>query len=232
RTALRVLCLCSLPSYEGFVPQYNYQFGETYGRTTHRLLMDPRVGRSPRSVLAPLRWQGFTEDFNGTQHSPQPSFPAPSPGYVPDARARALTSFPEVEFGPKQPTSVLEGEELMHTDPWHSHGSSELSRYPPRAAWSPTGASEGQEWRLPPIHTACRQGRWCGAGTGQAVRGVTVPAAVKGDSRLPRLDVPREIQQKVIPGYTGHIPCFSWALGTSYPRSVKEAMAVFDRQQV
>ncbi|NXJ16347.1 F166A protein, partial [Odontophorus gujanensis] len=55
-------------SYEGFIPQYNYQFGETYGKTTHRLLTDPRVRRSPRSVLAPLRRQRFIEAFSGMQH--------------------------------------------------------------------------------------------------------------------------------------------------------------------
>ncbi|XP_065593255.1 ciliary microtubule inner protein 2A [Cyrtonyx montezumae] len=208
-----------IPGYEGFVPQYNYQFGETYGKTTHRLLADPRVRGSPRSVLALLRRQRFIEDFSGMQHSPQPSFPA-HPGYVP--YTRAPTSFPEVELGPKQTAPVLEEEELMHMDPWHSHGSSKLRGCPPREAWSPMGAPEAQEWRLPPIHTACRQGR-----------GVTVPAAVKGDSQLPRLDVPREIQQKVIPDVIlmGTMAHPVLLLGTNCRRGVKEAMAEFDRQQ-
>ncbi|EOA95709.1 UPF0605 protein FAM166A, partial [Anas platyrhynchos] len=64
-----------LPSYEGFVPQYNYQFGETYGKTTYRLLTDPHVRKSPRSVLAPLCKQRFIEDFSGTQGSLQPYLP-------------------------------------------------------------------------------------------------------------------------------------------------------------
>uniref|UniRef100_A0A8B9DXU4 Family with sequence similarity 166 member A n=1 Tax=Anser cygnoides TaxID=8845 RepID=A0A8B9DXU4_ANSCY len=61
--------------YEGFVPQYNYQFGETYGKTTYRLLTDPHVRKSPRSVLAPLCKQRFIEDFSGTQCGLQPYLP-------------------------------------------------------------------------------------------------------------------------------------------------------------
>ncbi|NXR01431.1 F166A protein, partial [Sagittarius serpentarius] len=55
-------------SYEGFVPQHNYGFGETFGKSTYRLLTDPGVGKSPRSLLAPLRKQKFIEDFSGTKH--------------------------------------------------------------------------------------------------------------------------------------------------------------------
>ncbi|NXG44201.1 F166A protein, partial [Psilopogon haemacephalus] len=52
----------------GFVPQYKYRFGETYGRSTYRLLSDPEVRRSPRSLLAPLRPERFLQDFSGTEH--------------------------------------------------------------------------------------------------------------------------------------------------------------------
>ncbi|NXO31784.1 F166A protein, partial [Cisticola juncidis] len=41
-------------SYGGHVPQFTFRFGDTYGRTTHKLLLDPTVSRSPRSLLAPL----------------------------------------------------------------------------------------------------------------------------------------------------------------------------------
>lgn len=75
-SSTRAPCLCSLSSYEGFLPQYNYQFGETYGKTTYRLLTDPHIRRSPRSVLAPLCKPRFIEDFSGTQHGLQPFLPA------------------------------------------------------------------------------------------------------------------------------------------------------------
>ncbi|NWY39894.1 F166A protein, partial [Sylvia atricapilla] len=41
-------------SYGGYVPQFTFRFGDTYGRTTHKLLLDPTVSKSPRSLLAPL----------------------------------------------------------------------------------------------------------------------------------------------------------------------------------
>ncbi|NXL25075.1 F166A protein, partial [Setophaga kirtlandii] len=41
-------------SYGGYVPQFTFTFGDTYGRTTHELLTDPSVRKSPRSLLAPL----------------------------------------------------------------------------------------------------------------------------------------------------------------------------------
>ncbi|NWS66186.1 F166A protein, partial [Crotophaga sulcirostris] len=49
-------------SYEGFIPQYKYQFGESFGKTTYRLLTDPAVQKSPRSLLAPLHKQNLDED--------------------------------------------------------------------------------------------------------------------------------------------------------------------------
>ncbi|NXC17023.1 F166A protein, partial [Corythaeola cristata] len=52
-------------SYQGFVPQYSYQFGETYGKTTARLLTDPCVRKSRHSLLAPLHEQKFVEDLSG-----------------------------------------------------------------------------------------------------------------------------------------------------------------------
>ncbi|NWW83765.1 F166A protein, partial [Rhynochetos jubatus] len=54
--------------YEGFIPQYNYQFGETFGKTTNRLLTDPGVAKGRCPLLAPLHRQKFTEDPSRTEH--------------------------------------------------------------------------------------------------------------------------------------------------------------------
>ncbi|NXA08480.1 F166A protein, partial [Sapayoa aenigma] len=51
-------------SYGGYVPQYTFRFGKTYGRTTHDVLTDPSVRKSPRSVLAPLHKQKTIDEFS------------------------------------------------------------------------------------------------------------------------------------------------------------------------
>jgi len=50
----RLLFLGFLLSYKGFVPQYKYQFGETFGKTTYQLLTDLAVPKRPQPLLAPL----------------------------------------------------------------------------------------------------------------------------------------------------------------------------------
>ncbi|NXK94874.1 F166A protein, partial [Formicarius rufipectus] len=51
-------------SYGGYVPQFSYRFGKTYGRTTHDVLTDPEVNKSPRSVLAPLQKLKTISEFS------------------------------------------------------------------------------------------------------------------------------------------------------------------------
>ena len=40
-----------IPGYAGYVPQFKYKFGNTYGCQTNRIFMDPCVNMSPRAVL-------------------------------------------------------------------------------------------------------------------------------------------------------------------------------------
>ncbi|XP_059684834.1 ciliary microtubule inner protein 2A [Gavia stellata] len=243
-----------IPGYEGFVPQYNYRFGETFGKTTYRLLTDPGVRKSPRPLLAPLHKQKFIEDFSGTKPGVQGYLPG-RPGYFPYEKPGAATSFPEPALGPKLPPlgpgPAEEEMMMMHADPVPRHYPSEYvprtrlpHEYPRRISHHP--ASEGQEWQLPELTPACGQGKRCGpsrlsgalAGSKPPVKteGVTLPGAaetadVEQDNRLPKLDVPNAIQQKVIPGYTGFIPRLTWINGVNYIQGVKEAMNEFDRHQ-
>ena len=46
--------LTSFARYGGFCPQFQYQIGETFGRTTSRLLTDSNVAKSGRPVLAEI----------------------------------------------------------------------------------------------------------------------------------------------------------------------------------
>ncbi|XP_044730261.1 UPF0605 protein CG18335-like [Chrysoperla carnea] len=41
-----------VPGYTGFCPQFKYRVGDTYGHTTHKLLLDPSVSHSEKLVLS------------------------------------------------------------------------------------------------------------------------------------------------------------------------------------
>lgn len=41
-----------IPGYTGFCPQYKYRLGDTYGTTTHKVLLDPTVHHSEKLVLS------------------------------------------------------------------------------------------------------------------------------------------------------------------------------------
>ncbi|XP_014376047.2 protein FAM166A isoform X2 [Alligator sinensis] len=57
-----------IPGYGGFYPQFRYQIGETYGKTTSHLLTDPSIQKSLCSVLAPLVKPKFLKDFSDIKH--------------------------------------------------------------------------------------------------------------------------------------------------------------------
>lgn len=42
----------TLHRYAGFCPQYKYRMGDTYGTTTHKLLLDPTVNHAEKLVLS------------------------------------------------------------------------------------------------------------------------------------------------------------------------------------
>ncbi|XP_068771457.1 ciliary microtubule inner protein 2A [Struthio camelus] len=81
--------------YEGFVPQYGYQFGETFGKTTFRLLTDPNVRKSPRSLLAPVHKLRFIQDFSGTKHEVPDYIPAHPGDLLSSKKATAGASLAE-----------------------------------------------------------------------------------------------------------------------------------------
>ncbi|XP_010085080.1 PREDICTED: protein FAM166A [Pterocles gutturalis] len=230
-----------IPGYDGFIPQYNFQFGDTFGRTTYRLLTDPSVQRSPCPLLAPLHKPKFVEDFSGMKHGVQGHLPG-RPGYFPYEKPGAASSFTEPVLETKLPP-VVPGpaeEELMvmNTDTVPQHRPDEhilTTQLPRRYPWrmSHRPASEEQEWRLPEI---APRSAWPGSKPPVQSEGVTLPgvaetADVEQDNWLPRLDVPNAIQQKVVSGYAGFIPRLTWVTGVNYVQSVKEAMNEFDRQQ-
>ncbi|CAH1989132.1 unnamed protein product [Acanthoscelides obtectus] len=41
-----------IPGYTGFCPQYKYRLGDTFGTTTHKVLLDPTVHHAEKLVLS------------------------------------------------------------------------------------------------------------------------------------------------------------------------------------
>ncbi|NXI61933.1 F166A protein, partial [Anseranas semipalmata] len=217
-----------VPGYEGFVPQYNYQFGETYGKTTYRLLTDPHVRKSPHPVLAPLRKQRFIEDFSGTQCGLQPYLPGHPGEQPPIFTTTSVGSVTEQRVGAE---GRCDGD--APASPFPHLGLCPAGYFPYERAGAMTSFPEPVFGPKPPppgpaeeqlLLTHEDPTSWHGPG-------VTEAADVERADQLPKLDVPNVIQQKVISGYTGYIPRFTWITGVNYLQGVKEAMAEFDRHQ-
>uniref|UniRef100_A0A8C3S8Y8 Ciliary microtubule inner protein 2A-C-like domain-containing protein n=1 Tax=Chelydra serpentina TaxID=8475 RepID=A0A8C3S8Y8_CHESE len=194
---------CHKGTYGGFYPQVRYQVGETYGKTTSRLLTDPRVPKSPCSVLAPLAKPRFIEDFSGTKHPSKQMldqnysyFPGYT-GFIPYQNAQFGTSFP-------LPATELRAPLLM--------------LLPARGQQSWADTATGDSTQLREIE-------------GVPLDAVTETVDVSRYNQLPKLDVPNLIQRKAISGYTGFVPRFTWIMGVNYLQGVKDAMNEFDRNQ-
>ncbi|XP_018050263.1 PREDICTED: UPF0605 protein CG18335-like [Atta colombica] len=41
-----------IPGYSGYCPQYQFNYGETYAKTTHKLLLDPTINHAKTLILA------------------------------------------------------------------------------------------------------------------------------------------------------------------------------------
>ncbi|XP_033923638.1 ciliary microtubule inner protein 2A [Melopsittacus undulatus] len=222
-----------IPGYKGFIPQYSFQYGETFGRTTHRLLTDPTIARSPRTLLAPLQKLGFSEEKHGAQgHLPG------HPGCFPYETAGATATFPD----PLKPELTEEELTMMHMDPkpWHHPGAyiprtQVVREYPPSVPHYPV--FEGQEWLTRRCGSGQLGGAWAGIAPGQVTlppltqEPVSTNGAEEEEVWLPETDLPNVILQKVITGYAGFIPRLTWCHGVNYIRSVKEAMKEFDQHQ-
>ena len=45
-------CPVILFRYSGYCPQYQFNYGETYAKTTHKLLLDPTINHAKTLILA------------------------------------------------------------------------------------------------------------------------------------------------------------------------------------
>ncbi|XP_039576278.1 protein FAM166A [Passer montanus] len=199
-----------IPGYGGYVPQFTFTFGDTYGRTTHHLLTDPSVRKSPRSLLAPLdNKENLLEYHYHIDH----------PGYV---TYQPITSPAEAPLGPQPVPTVLEDPVLtpLEPQPWQCPPALAvpgLQQSPPEPlqglALHPAAQEMDRELAMAPL------AQLLGKGTG------TCPCNCAGSNM-------KMFSFASTQGYTGYIPCSLDNVGLTYLSSVKKAMKEFDRRQL
>lgn len=65
-----------IPGYTGYVPQEKFRPGHTYGVTSHRVLLDPCISMSPRSVLNNVHPEHCSDEFGRPGVGSDPSLAA------------------------------------------------------------------------------------------------------------------------------------------------------------
>uniref|UniRef100_A0A8C0GB46 Ciliary microtubule inner protein 2A-C-like domain-containing protein n=1 Tax=Chelonoidis abingdonii TaxID=106734 RepID=A0A8C0GB46_CHEAB len=222
--------------YGGFYPQIRYQIGETYGKTTSRLLTDPSVLKSPCSVLAPLVKPRFLEDFSGTKH-PSNQMLDQNYSYFPGYTA----AWSQVGCLPASPTPTPKQQQGSRATPLPQGHSWCPSAIPcPRAekqagdvicglwqCWEHQRPKRGRRFHWHLFYFGFQPVRI----EGVPLDAVTETVDLSRYNQLPKLDVPNLIQRKAISGYTGFVPRFTWIMGVNYLKGVKDAMNEFDRNQ-
>ncbi|KAB1280312.1 Protein FAM166A, partial [Camelus dromedarius] len=237
----------SLHSYAGFYPQLRYQVGNTYGRTTARLLTDPSVRKSPCSVLSPTAKPKFIEDFGKSKPPWMPCRELTEP-YVPDYTGLKLYKNFEI-LGRFSPHEV---------DAQGSLGVENVSRqvplpagimpYPPYPPCPPGRKGDSRDFGHPGLRLALEEEGWKSTTPAQEAPGQYQlyhcrrdeypPPAHQEETldvgrfhRLPQLDHPNLIQRKAISGYAGFVPWLAWVTGMNYRDGVTQAMDEFDKNQ-
>ncbi|XP_012300596.2 ciliary microtubule inner protein 2A [Aotus nancymaae] len=236
-----------IPGYAGFYPQLRFQAGNTYGRTTGRLLTDPSVQKSPCSVLSPMSKPKFTEDFSQSRPPRVPCRDLTEP-YVPHyASLKPYKNFeiqgqlPPLDVGAQEPPGV---EDI----PRHLLLPAGVVPYPPHPRCSPGRKGDSRDSGHPglrlafgeeaqrnaaPVCEAPGQQQLC-----HCPRDGCPPHTQQQETldvcrfqRLPQPDHPNVIQRKAVSGYAGFIPRFSWVMGVNYRDGVARAMDEFDKSQ-
>ncbi|XP_017595773.1 PREDICTED: protein FAM166A [Corvus brachyrhynchos] len=235
-----------IPGYGGYVPQFTFRFGNTYGRTTHDVLMDPTVSKSHRSVLAPLdNKENLLELHYHIEH----------PGYV---TFQPINSLPEVPLGPQPVVTPAPEEPMMaHMDPTHWRSPPDTAAPGARQTWLPPGPLRG---------TAPPPPREGGTAVTHLPHGETSEVLPSVSSSFGMENIPAplpawaflwdvvilwmplcarghwegfrnhlgslQLWGQAPEGYTGFIPCATDNIGMNYILSVKKAMKEFDRRQL
>ncbi|XP_062447185.1 ciliary microtubule inner protein 2A isoform X2 [Rhea pennata] len=196
-------------------------------------------------------------DFSSTKATAGANLPDPAlePSAAASRRGPAEERPMPARTGPGDAAPLREQTKHVPSHPGLRLAYAYEQRISPQSSTTPK-ASEEKEGRLPDITVAsgreekdgpCQPDSACGQGwtsfpcvpeikrpgktVGATLPAVAEPVDAESYNRFPRLDVPNAIQQKVISGYTGYIPRYTWITGVTYLQGVKDAMNEFDRNQ-
>ncbi|XP_007103706.1 ciliary microtubule inner protein 2A [Physeter macrocephalus] len=232
-----------IPGYAGFFPQLRYQVGNTYGRSTARLLTDASVQKSPCSVLSPIAKPKSIEDFSKSKPPFTPCRELTEP-YVsqytslkPYKNSEILGRFPPQELDAQGP---LGGENVSRT--------AGFMPYPPHPPCPPGRKGDSRDLEHPGLRLALGEEAWKSTTPAREAptqyqlcpcrRGECPPPArqqetlhVGGFHRPPQLDHPDLIQRKAISGYAGFVPRFAWVIGMNFRDGVAQATDEFHKSQ-
>ncbi|XP_024417992.1 ciliary microtubule inner protein 2A [Desmodus rotundus] len=236
-----------VPGYAGFYPQLRYQVGDTYGRTTARLLTDPSVQKSPCSVLSPISKPKFIEDFSKSKPPFMPCRDLAEP-YIP--HYTGLKPYKNFEilgrFSPQE--EAAEGPPGMENISRQVPLPAGFMPYPPYPLCPPGRKRDSKDLGHPGLRLAYGEEGWKRTARADEApeqyqlyhcrRDEHLAPAHQQDMldvdkfhTLPQLDHPNLIQRKAISGYAGFIPRFAWVMGMNYRSGVTQAMDEFDKSQ-
>ncbi|XP_030062657.1 protein FAM166A-like [Microcaecilia unicolor] len=201
--------------YAGFCPQLRYQTGNTYGKTTNRLLTDPSVVKSPHSVLAPISTLPLHSSMgnNGITSSTNQSFPLKTDQRHVETYISGYTGHvPNLKFQSGRTYSTLANsarEKFLA-----NKADREERKKEPMVIMYADGTSQSMKPdQLGPLVS------------------VTQYPDLSKYHRIGRDVAPNLIQRNAISGYSGFVPRFSWDIGNSFLPAVKKCLDEFDRRQ-
>lgn len=220
-----------IPGYTGFCPQYKYRIGDTFGTTTHKVLLDPKVHHSEKLVLSdrtvddyysyrpPKTDIDIVNERHGDTIYKHPMIPGYE-GFVPKEHA---------QFGQRYTVQATEGlsafEKSQCLDRIAQRQITKIS-YLQDNRWDPKTLEDKElaqsQFKLPLLEVRPE----CGS----VFREIAVeetPITPPRQSESPYFSDNSDPEKYLKSGFTGHVPFGYAALGTTHEAMTNSALCDF-----